>query len=66
MGRILAARDRRLRWRVAFKELRASGYNANQILSVSTELIDLVTQDLKGDESVPVAGEAPRDWRAAL
>jgi hypothetical protein len=49
-----------------FKELRGSGYSPNQILSLSTELIDLVTQDLKGDESVPVAGEAPRDWRAAL
>ena len=49
-----------------FKELRGSGYSPNQILSLSTELIDLVTQDLKGDESVPVTGEPPRDWRAAL
>jgi len=30
-----------------FKELRASGYTANQVLSLSTELIDLVTQDLR-------------------
>lgn len=30
-----------------FKELRGSGYSTNQILSLSTELIDLVTQDLK-------------------
>jgi hypothetical protein len=30
-----------------FKELRGSGYSANQILSVSSELIDLVTQDLR-------------------
>ena len=49
-----------------FKELRGSGYSPNQILNLSTELIDLVTQDLKGDESAPAAGEAPRDWRAAL
>lgn len=30
-----------------FKELRGNGYSANQILSLSTELIDLVTQDLR-------------------
>jgi len=30
-----------------FKELRGSGYTPNQILSLSTELIDLVTQDLR-------------------
>ena len=30
-----------------FRELRGNGYSTNQILSVSTELIDLVTQDLK-------------------
>jgi len=30
-----------------FKELRGSGYSANQILGLSTELIDLVTQDLR-------------------
>ncbi|BDG07826.1 hypothetical protein AMPC_09390 [Anaeromyxobacter paludicola] len=30
-----------------FKELRGNGYTPNQILNLSTELIDLVTQDLK-------------------
>jgi hypothetical protein len=30
-----------------FKELRGNGYSPNQILSLSTELIDLVTQDLR-------------------
>ena len=29
-----------------FKELRGNGYTANQILGLTTELIDLVTQDL--------------------
>ena len=29
-----------------FKELRGNGYSANQILGLTTELIDLVTQDL--------------------
>ncbi len=30
-----------------FKELRGNGYSTNQILSLSTELIELGTQDLK-------------------
>lgn len=30
-----------------FKELRGNGYSPNQILGLSTELIDLVTQDLR-------------------
>jgi hypothetical protein len=40
-----------------FKELRGNGYSANQILSLSTELIDLVTQDLK-DEHAQAAAAA--------
>ena len=40
-----------------FKELRASGYTANQILGLTTELIDLVTQDLR--EANAAAAEAP-------
>lgn len=55
-----------------FKELRGNGYSTNQILSLSTELIDLVTQDLKGDHEAPgtgsglLEGEAKEGWRAAL
>ncbi len=49
-----------------FKELRGSGYSPNQILSLSTELIDLVTQNLKTDAPVPAEGEEKTDWRAAL
>jgi len=30
-----------------FKELRANGYSANQILGLTTELIELVTEDLR-------------------
>jgi len=37
-----------------FKELRGSGYSANQILGLSTELIDLVTQDLRDANSAAV------------
>ncbi|HTN52214.1 MAG TPA: hypothetical protein VML50_07415 [Anaeromyxobacter sp.] len=63
-----------------FKELRGNGYSTNQILSLSTELIDLVTQDIKDGheaaaaESEPIPARAarlfddrPKDgWRAAL
>jgi hypothetical protein len=52
-----------------FKELRGSGYTPNQILSLSTELIDLVTQDLKAGQGAPHAvaiGEDGGGWRAAL
>jgi hypothetical protein len=40
-----------------FRELRGNGYSTNQILSLSTELIDLVTQDLK-DEHAHAAAAA--------
>jgi hypothetical protein len=30
-----------------YRELRASGYTPKQLLSISTELIDLITQDLQ-------------------
>jgi hypothetical protein len=53
-----------------FKELRGSGYTPHQILSLSTELIDLVTKDLKNGHSDTHAGTvppAPKDgWRAAI
>ncbi len=51
-----------------FKELRGSGYSTNQILSLSTELIDLVTQDLKGANSADAAAsvDEKEGWRAAL
>jgi hypothetical protein len=38
-----------------FKELRGNGYSTNQILSLSTELIDLVTQDLKDEHAQSAA-----------
>jgi hypothetical protein len=53
-----------------FKELRGSGYTANQILALSTELIDLVTQDLRADAEGPhpavLAERGASNWRAAL
>lgn len=41
-----------------FKELRGNGYSANQILSLSTELIDLVTQDLRDAKLTAASGDA--------
>ena len=43
-----------------FKELRANGYSPNQILGLTTELIDLVTQDLR-DASLMAAAQSARD-----
>jgi hypothetical protein len=40
-----------------FKELRVNGYSANQILGLSTELIDLVTKDLRSAQAAPDAAE---------
>ncbi len=44
---MLDAKGTRILAESLFKELRQNGYSRNQILSVSTELIDLVTEDLK-------------------
>ena len=69
----LDAKGTRILAKSLFKELRGNGYSTNQILSLSTELIDLVTQHLK---EAPETAEAPpaaaiaekgKDgWRAAL
>ncbi len=52
-----------------FKELRGSGYTAHQILGLSTELIDLVTKDLKAAQvpHLKAVDDSPSEgWRAAL
>jgi pyruvate-formate lyase-activating enzyme len=52
-----------------FKELRGSGYTPHQILGLSTELIDLVTKDLKAEQEPHLSAveEPPgQGWRAAL
>lgn len=47
--------------RTFFAQLRAGGYTPNQILDISTELIDLVTNDLK---EVKPADSAQPETRA--
>jgi hypothetical protein len=54
-----------------FRELRGNGYSTNQILSLSTELIELVTQDLKDGHArtapmTPPANESVSEARAAI
>lgn len=49
--------------RTFFAQLRAGGYTPNQILDISTELIDLVTNDLK--EVKPVDSAAPENRAVA-
>jgi hypothetical protein len=45
-----------------FKELRGNGYSANQILGLTTELIDLVTQDLRDANAAAAARQGdPKD-----
>lgn len=54
--------------RTFFNQLRASGYTQNQIIDVATELIELVTNDLREGEK-PINGtaeEAATDWRQAV
>ena len=64
-------RATRILAKTLFKELRGNGYSPNQILSLSTELIDLVTKDLKEEQQgtpprVAPLGEAAGAWRAVL
>jgi hypothetical protein len=55
MPGMLDAKGTKILAKSLFKELRGNGYSTNQILSVSTELIDLVTQDLKGEHAAAAA-----------
>ena len=55
---MLDAKGTKILAKSLFKELRASGYNANQILGLSTELIDLVTRDLRAQGDARPAGES--------
>jgi len=60
LGPMLDAKGTRILAKSLFKELRASGYTANQVLSLSTELIDLVTQDLRAQGDQSTSGEELR------
>ena len=44
--------------RTFFNQLRSSGYTPNQIIGIATELIDLVTDDLREVKSNAAAAKA--------
>lgn len=47
-----------------FAQLRAGGYTPNQIIGVATELIDLVTNDLReGEKAAMVESSAKQELR---
>lgn len=50
--------------RTFYNQLRASGYNPNQIIGIATELIDLVASDLReGVATPPPAVEVGKELR---
>jgi hypothetical protein len=54
-----------------YRELRENGYSCNQILGLATELIDLVTRELRADSgpteiAEPSRSEHAADWRQSL
>ena len=53
--------------RSLFKDLRGNGYSAHQVLSLTTELIDLVTQDLRDANAAAAArqGDSKDDARVS-
>ncbi len=61
---MLDAKGTKILAKSLFKELRASGYTPNQILGLSTELIDLVTQDVRAQGETKPAEEATREAAA--
>ena len=65
---ILDAKGTKILAKTLFKELRGNGYSTKQILSLSTELIELVTNDLRAaDAEAPLAPQAePVETRAVL
>ena len=63
---VLDAKGTKILAKSLFKELRGNGYSTNQILSLSTELIDLVTQDLREANWVRAPEPAARIARSRV
>ena len=47
--------------RTFFNQLRASGYTATQVIGVATELIDLVTSDIREEGRRPDGADLPHE-----
>ncbi len=52
-------RAARILARSLFRDMRANGYGNPQILALATELIDLVTRDMRGEGEESLDGKAP-------
>ena len=52
--------------RTFFNQLRASGYTPNQIIGIATELIDLVSENLREDKQHLAQEKAQQEVRASL
>ncbi len=55
-------RASRILARSIFRDMRLGGYNCQQVLALATELVDLVTKDMKGEceaDLMPAAPAAP-------
>ncbi|MFO0580935.1 MAG: hypothetical protein U0229_01540 [Anaeromyxobacter sp.] len=66
---ILDAKGTKILAKSLFKELRGNGYSTQQILSLSTELIELVTQDIRAaeaDVAIPPSVGSQASRQAAL
>jgi hypothetical protein len=52
--------------RTFFNDLRAGGYTPTQIIAVASELIDLVTSDIRGGDKAVAAAEAEKAAKPEL
>jgi hypothetical protein len=55
-------RASRILARSIFRDMRQDGYNCQQILALATELVDLVTKDMKGEcepDLMPASSTTP-------
>ncbi len=55
------ARAARILARSLFRDMMQSGYSSPQILALATELIDLVTKDMRGEGEPDLVAEVRQD-----
>ncbi len=59
VDRTTDTRPARILARSLYRDMRGSGYANQQILALATELIDLVTRDMRGDGDRDIPPELP-------
>ena len=65
-AKTIDAKGTRILAKSLYRELRENGYSQNQILALASELIDLVTCDLRGDAPDATPEEERAGWRDAM